>query len=272
MYVYAFVSRRRYGHRRDQRRADGARHSRLAGPKAACSGWKNPSIHSPSTRRSPAAQHLYKNYMNHVVRGERSGIAEHFEKTDANHQRAVEAATKRESQIAAGRLLDVWREESPDREVPESTQAPTRKKSGGGSRSRRKSKKTLPVRCIYPDCALQYCDHPKKVMRRGRPRKAKAEMLTEPFDAKLEPDHALFLNRSYAKGLRFEHVLDVFLIGVERLKGNQPDVDLGPVLGVRPDLGVKLYQTSSFADNPRRWGRRGHALNLQLLAYYATAP
>jgi hypothetical protein len=174
----------------------------------------------------------------------------------------MEKAKDEARKIADGVLSDVEREERPEREIRESMQAPTRKNSGGGSRNKRKSKKKFPARCIYPDCALQYCDHPKKIIKRGRPPKPDVDKFTEPFDAKLEPDHALFLNRSYANGLRFAHVLDIFLVGNEWREGRLPDVDLGPFLGVKPDLGLKLYQTSSFAGNPRGWGRRGNALGL----------
>ena len=184
-----------------------------------------------------------------------SGIELHFQ----NQLREAEArriAEERKARlIALGELTCVEPEERPrdgassDREmIRESMRSPTRRKSeGGGSRSKGKSKKKRGT----PVCATHHVEYCECLGGVG-------ERLSVRFDAKLQIDHALLYARSEPNGLRFAHVLDAFLLGVERLERRLPDVvdlDLKPDFGLKPDLGVKPHQTSSFTGNPRGWGR-----------------
>jgi hypothetical protein len=197
--------------------------------------------------------------------GNPSGIKEHFKRLQAEAAARQEAEAEKERKIAAGELWDLESVDrgrftrSPLRETfgaPDSMHRDHRPSNAGGGASRKKWQRKWSGRPICQTCHMEGCSpgcicekdpcrecksaRSKERRKPGKPRIGE-EPLGRQFSARLSVDHALFLNRSSELGLRFEYVLDIFLLAFERDApvnrcGNAP-------------------QTSSLEGNPKRWGK-----------------
>jgi hypothetical protein len=194
-----------------------------------------------------------------------SGITEYLKNLQREKDARDAAEAQKQRLIASGELMDldgVDRGRSKRNSLRDTIGAPDsmhrdhRPSNAGGGASRKKRQRKWSGRPVCQTCHMEGCSPDcicktdpcrecksarfKERRKAGRPRVG-AEALVRQFSARLSVDHALFLNRSFERGLRFEYVLDIFLLAFER------DAPLNRC-GHAP-------QTSSLDGNPRRWGK-----------------